>query len=146
MHKRYKHTEQRARGTFPPSSNRYNPLCNVSEVHDTPVSTGISKMVESKQAKKPKLDRKRMVGKKQRKVIILGDSHARGCASEVSHLLNNDFEVLGFFNPGARMKHIKDTSRVKVHQLTKKDVGYETSIRICNKCKPHQRNPGKCTA
>jgi len=61
-------------------------------------------------------------------------------------LLNNDFEVLEFVNPGAGMKYIKDTSRVKVQQLTKKDVGYETSIRICNKCKPHQRNPGKCTA
>jgi hypothetical protein len=63
-----------------------------------------------------------MVGQKQHKVIILGDSHARGCASEVSHLLNNDFEVLGFANPGAGMKHIKDTSRVKVQQLIKKDV------------------------
>jgi len=121
-HKRYNHTEQRATDTYPLSSNRYNPLCNVAEVYDTPVGTGISRMVESKQVRKHKLDRKRMVGKKQHTVIILGDSHARGCASEVSHLLNNDFEVLGFFNPGARMKHIKDTSRVKVHQLTKKDV------------------------
>jgi hypothetical protein len=62
-----------------------------------------------------------MVGKKQYKVI-LGDSHARGCVSEVSRLLNNDFEVLGFANPGAGMKYIKDTSRVKLQQLTKKDV------------------------
>ena len=63
-----------------------------------------------------------MVGKNQHKVSILGDSHARGCASEVSHLLNNDFEVLGFVNPGAGMKYIKYNSRVKVQQLTKKDV------------------------
>jgi len=95
-HKRYNHTEQRATDTFPLSMNRYNHLCNVSEVDDVPVSTGISRMVESKQVRKHKLDRKRMVGKKQHKVIILGDSHARGCASGVSHLLNNDFEVLGF--------------------------------------------------
>ena len=84
-HKRYNHTEQRATDTVPLSSNRYSPLCNVSEVNDTPVSTGISRMAASKQARKHKLDRKRMVGKKQHKVIILGDSHARGCASEVSH-------------------------------------------------------------
>ena len=62
-HKRYNHTEQRATDTFPLSSNRYNPLCNVSEVDDTPVSTGISRMAESKQVRKHKLDRKRMVGK-----------------------------------------------------------------------------------
>ena len=30
--------------------------------------------------------------------------------------------MLGFVNPGAGMKYIKDTSRVKVQQLTKKDV------------------------
>ena len=96
-HKRYNHTEQRATDTFPLSLNQYNPLCNVSEVDDTPISTGISTMAESKQVSKHKLDRKRMVGKKQHKVIILGDSHARGCASEVSHLLNNDFEVLWVF-------------------------------------------------
>jgi len=62
------------------------------------------------------------VEKKQHKVIILGDSHARGCASEVSNLLNNDFEVLRFVNPGAGMKCIKDMSKVKVQQLIKKDV------------------------
>jgi len=41
-------------------------------------------MVEPKQVRKRKMDRKkRVVGKKQHKVIILGDSHARGCASEI---------------------------------------------------------------
>ena len=97
-------------------------LSSLSEVDDSSVSTVISRMVESKQVRKHKLDRKRMAGKKQHKVIILGDSHARGCASEISHLLNNDFEVLGFVNPGTGMKHIKGTSRVKVQLLTKKDV------------------------
>ena len=60
--------------------------------------------------------------KKQHKVIVVGDSHARKCASEVSQLLNNDFEVLGFVNPGSEMKYIKDTSRVKLQQLSKKDM------------------------
>jgi hypothetical protein len=50
------------------------------------------------------------------------DSHSRGCAVEISHLLNNDFEVFGFVNPGAGMKYVKDTSRAKLQQLTKKDV------------------------
>jgi hypothetical protein len=52
----------------------------------------------------------------------VGDSHARKCATEVSQLLNNDFEVLGFVNPGSGMKYIKDTSRVKLQHLSKKDV------------------------
>ena len=121
-HKRYKNTDQRVTDTFPLSLNRYDPLCNVSEGDNTLASTGKSKMAESKQIRKHKMDCKKRGGRRQHKVIILGDSHARGCASEVSRLLNNEFEVLGFVNPGAGMKYTKDTSRVKVQQLTKKDV------------------------
>jgi hypothetical protein len=66
--------------------------------------------------------KKRVLEKKQYKVNILGDSHTRGCAAELDCLLNNDFEVLGFVNPGSGMKFIKDTARVKLEQLTKKNV------------------------
>ena len=45
--------------------------------------------------------------KKLHKVIIIGKSHARGRASKVK-LLYNDFEVLGFVNPGSGMKFIKE--------------------------------------
>jgi hydroxyethylthiazole kinase-like sugar kinase family protein len=55
-------------------------------------------------------------------VIILWDSHVRGCAAEVSHLLNNDFKVLGFVNTGSGMKYIRDMSRMKLQQLSKEDV------------------------
>jgi hypothetical protein len=124
-HKRHNHTDQRVTDTFPLSSNRYNPLCNDSEGDDTPARTEKSRVVESKQVRKHKMDRKkRAVGKKQDQLIILGkeDSHASGCAAEVSHMLNNDFEVLEFVNPGSGTKYLKDTSRVKLQQLTKKDV------------------------
>jgi hypothetical protein len=36
--------------------------------------------------------KKGVLEKKQHKFIILGDSHARGCAAEVKQLLNNDFK------------------------------------------------------
>jgi hypothetical protein len=44
--------------------------------------------------------------KSQRKVLILGDSHARGCAEEVQHNLNRNFSVQGIVKPGACMKDI----------------------------------------
>jgi len=121
-HKRYSHTGQRVTDTFSLSSNRYNPLCNDSEGDDTPASKEKSRAVESKYVRKHKKDCKKRVVGENNKVIILGDSHARGCAAEVSHLLNNGFEVLGFVNPESGMKYIKGTSRVKLQQLTKTDV------------------------
>jgi hypothetical protein len=43
-------------------------------------------------------------------VVIVGDSHARGCAAEVMQLLNNTPEVLGLVNSGSGMEGIKDTA------------------------------------
>ena len=56
------------------------------------------------------------------KVLILGDSHARGCASEVKQKLNGDYEVIGFTNPGSTMKEVKESAKVKIAQLTKEDT------------------------
>jgi hypothetical protein len=50
--------------------------------------------------------KKRASPRRQQKIMILGDSHARGCAAELNHLLKNDFEVFGFVNPGSELKHI----------------------------------------
>ena len=63
-----------------------------------------------------------MLERKQHEVLIVGDSHARGCAVSVKHLLNSNYEVFGSINPGSGMKGIKDTANVKIQQLTKKDV------------------------
>ena len=62
-----------------------------------------------------------MLERKQHKVLIVGDSHARGCAARVKHLLNNNYEVFGSINPGSGMKGTEDTANVKLQQLTKKD-------------------------
>ena len=60
----------------------------------------------------------RVLGKKSHEVISMGDSHTRGCGCKVRQMLYNDFEVLGFVNPGSRMKFVKDTARVNIVQLT----------------------------
>jgi hypothetical protein len=40
-------------------------------------------------------------------------------AAEVKQLLNNDFEVFGFANPGSGMKFIKDTAKVKIQKCNR---------------------------
>jgi hypothetical protein len=66
--------------------------------------------------------KRRVLEKKLHKVLITGDSHTRGCASEVRQLLYNDYEVLSFENPGSGMKFIQDTARMNIQRLTKKAV------------------------
>jgi hypothetical protein len=55
-------------------------------------------------------------------VLILGDSHTRECALEVKQQLNNEYEVFGFINPGSGMKHIKESAKMKIAQLTREDM------------------------
>jgi len=38
---------------------------------------------------------------RKHKIMIVGDSHARGSASNIKHNLNNDFDLNGFVKPGA---------------------------------------------
>jgi hypothetical protein len=66
--------------------------------------------------------KRRVLEKKLHKVVITGDSHTRGHASEVRQLLYNDYEVLGFVNPGSGIKFIQDTASLNIQQLTKKAV------------------------
>jgi hypothetical protein len=96
--------------------------------------------------------------RKQHKVLIVGDSHARGCAARVKHMLNNNFEVFGCINPGSGMKGIKDMASVKLQQLTQNDVvvlwggsndiaknGSEAYIGFFYKGKPHKCDPDECS-
>jgi predicted phosphodiesterase len=55
------------------------------------------------------------------KVLIVGDSHARGCAAKVKLQLNSDYEVVVFVNPGSMMK-TKELAKEKIDQLTKEDI------------------------
>jgi len=43
---------------------------------------------------------------RKRKIVIIGDSHARGYAAEISNGLGKDFDVTGTVMPGARLENI----------------------------------------
>jgi len=60
--------------------------------------------------------------KKRNKIVILGDSHARGCASEVQHNLDHTFEIQGIVKPGANLEGIVTSPSDTTTHLTKKDV------------------------
>jgi len=113
--KKFNRTNQMGTVSFPLLTNRYDPLSSYSENDDTPTSKVTSRIAKPRHTEKRKMNhKKRGLKKKQRKVLIFGDSHARGCAAELHHLLKKDFEVLGFVTPGSGMKNIKDTSMGKL--------------------------------
>jgi hypothetical protein len=43
---------------------------------------------------------------KKSKIVIIGDSHGTGCATEVSNYLGKTFEVTGTVTPEARCEDI----------------------------------------
>lgn len=65
---------------------------------------------------------KRASPKKRNRIIIMGDSHARGCAQELQHNLGKGFEVQGNVKPGANLQTIVNSPTEPIRKLTKKDV------------------------
>jgi hypothetical protein len=58
-------------------------LCNYSNDDDTPVYSLVAGIAKPNHAERHKIIKKQQVlEKKKRKVMIFGDSHAKGCAAE----------------------------------------------------------------
>jgi len=53
---------------------------------------------------------------------VIGDSHARGCATEIKSHLDENFDVQGFVNPGAGLSTIISSAKRDIQQLSKQDV------------------------
>jgi len=54
---------------------------------------------------------------KKRKVIVIGDSHARGLAAELSASLGKSFEVMSTIMPGTGLRHITGLASRETSQL-----------------------------
>jgi hypothetical protein len=60
--------------------------------------------------------------KKEPSIVVIGDSHARGFAAEISCNLGHTFEVTGSVAPGARLEHITNLADDKIIPLGKRDT------------------------
>jgi hypothetical protein len=62
-------------------------------------------------------------GKKgKHKVLIVGDSHARKCVTNLQHNLGKNYKVTGFIKPGAQMREKTTTAKEEISTLKSKDV------------------------
>jgi hypothetical protein len=89
-----------------PVANNCSSLTRNSHACDSPSPNKTGKQPVSKQSKK--LTSAKMAN---HKIVIIGDSHGRKCASKVKFNLENDFEVQGVISPGAGLMEITKSER-----------------------------------
>ena len=99
-------------------SNRFTSLSNVQESTVPSETITLSEMQHNKGGGNYNKKTSNMI---RNKIIILGDSHARGCSQEVKHNLGHSVEVHGIVKPGANTETV-NTSTKSIGKLTKKDV------------------------
>jgi hypothetical protein len=63
---------------------------------------------------------KKAQDRKRNKIVIIGDSHARGCAQEIRHNLKQDYEIDGYVKPGANLQTIVKVPTESLENLQKK--------------------------
>jgi hypothetical protein len=101
---------------IPTAVNRYEILDNLNQ----PKNISLNQRLEVMQKT---YDRKiKTTTRKKHKVLIISDSHARGCAAEVSPNLNKDFEVSSLVMPGTKLESITNMAKKEIAALTKNDV------------------------
>ena len=59
---------------------------------------------------------------KKYKIMVIGDSNARGCAGEIKFNVDEGFEVQGLVNPGTGVNIITTSAKIDIEQLSKKDM------------------------
>jgi len=59
---------------------------------------------------------------KKHNLIVIGDSHARGCTAEIKLNLDEGFEVQRFVTPGTGVSTITVSAKIDIQHLSKQDV------------------------
>jgi lysophospholipase L1-like esterase len=58
---------------------------------------------------------------RKHKVLLIGDSHLRGCAANMKLNLSDNFEICGYVNPGAASKSVLKSANNNIKKLTSED-------------------------
>jgi hypothetical protein len=77
------------------------------------VSSGNDKLILSDSYPLMNLCNKPSSQNVKRKVVIIGDSHAGGCAARVKNLVSDKFEICGFVKPGSGVSILTKSEKKK---------------------------------
>jgi len=111
------HTRHSEAKPIPVIQNRYEVLnsCYISEYVNSD-SVGSQPLFRNS---KIKLNKSTKI---KQKILVIGDSHARGIASEIQLNLSNDLEIQGIVKPGSDLAAITHTINRDTGALTKQDA------------------------
>jgi hypothetical protein len=117
-------------GQFIKTTNCYTPLTKVcADKEDTTpvivngdISTVGSVKVINRNASHKEDSENGETKPKKNKFIIIGDSHTRGCAREISNYLSKEFEVSGTVMPGSGLANITALAHEEILNLTSDDA------------------------
>lgn len=59
---------------------------------------------------------------KRYKILVIGDSHARGLSEKISNCLDDSFRVFGITKPNADIETVTSPIHLKTGNLTKEDL------------------------
>jgi hypothetical protein len=110
---------------FPIHVNRYNILRTLIEpqtvdlpsTHKTKTTTKIN---SEKSNKKCSANCRKC--KNKWKIIIIGDSHAKGCAANIKQSLGKTAVVTGYVSPGSKLDNITNMANNEINKPTKNDT------------------------
>jgi hypothetical protein len=63
------------------------------------------------------VNKKRFSNHRKHKVLLVCDSHLRGCVAYMKVVLNDQFEVLGYVKPGVSSKSVMDSVKSDIGKL-----------------------------
>lgn len=94
----------------------------VNESTSTPIMEQETLNISIYQKTTRKTQLVKSIKKGKHKVLIIGDSHAKKCATELQHNLGIDYEICGLIKLGAEMSEIIKTVKEEISTLKCNDV------------------------
>jgi len=105
------------------TSNQFAPPTNLNVDNVCPNMSVINKFTVPAVVQDQAISHKNNSARsRNNKVLIVGDSHARLCATKIKSEINSSFSVQGIVKPGAGAGAIVNTPNSEIENLTKNDV------------------------
>ena len=117
-----------------PTANKFEILAQVNDSNEAMGWTSSSITNNATSIKFRKNDQKKIqqslqktqgnkkLERRWQRILLLGDSHARKCATDLQHNLGDDYEVTSFVKPAARMEEILSSTSENIKSLSDNDV------------------------